>query len=201
MEEEQTQNSFTKNYLQIINSKYSGLNLTRIQTVKDFYYKQYLDSILPWKTIPLLKTTLFAGRRIIDVGFGGGIPLLPLAYENPSIVFEGVEARRKKVGAVGDIATILGICNIRLFHTRIEDMYLGPKTVLIFRAVGKIQDCLKKVKVEEDTLCFFYKGPNFSPTIEMGKLKGWKVILHESVAIPTTKNRFIIGLETKKTAA
>ena len=158
-----------------------------------------MDSILPWNAVPLLKKVLSEGHRIIDVGFGGGFPLLPLAKEHPKIVFEGVEARRKKVEAVGRIANLLGIHNTHLVHARIEDISLGPKAVLLFRAVGKIQDCLKRVKAEKDTLCFFYKGPNFSREDEMGKLTGWRVILNESITVPTTKKRLIIGLEAEET--
>ena len=55
----------------------------------------------------------------IDVGFGGGFPLLPLAKYLPHIQFYGVETRNKKVRVVSEIAAKLGLNNIKFLHSRI----------------------------------------------------------------------------------
>ena len=137
-------------------------------------------------------------EKVIDVGFGGGLPLLPLAYEAPQRLFFGLEARRKKAEAVKAIASKMGISNVNISHGRIEDSHLTEKTVLLFRAVGKIEDCLKGLK--HPVTCFFYKGPSYWEKTERIP-KGWKIIFQEKISVPQTQGRLILGLQKARAMA
>ena len=187
--------NFTQHYLHIIHTKYKGLNLTRIQHEEDFYHKHYLDSVLPLREIPFFRQGLLASQKIIDVGFGGGFPLLPLACELPQKVFHGIEARKKKVDAVTEIAREMGIKNVSISHQRLEETTLETQTVFLFRAVGSIADCVKKIPPKHGLTCFFYKGPRYSPRKELMGLHRWKVAHSGEVSVPQTNRRFIIAMK------
>jgi len=60
--------------------------------------------------------------KVIEVGMGGGFPLLPLAILFPEIEFTGLDATRKKVDAVQRIVEFLGLTNVRLLLGRAEEL-------------------------------------------------------------------------------
>ncbi len=69
-----------------------------------------------------IKTYLeLIGYKVIDVGTGGGFPLLPLAMTNPDVKFTWIDARRKKVGTINKMVTQLEIPNARAIRGRIEE--------------------------------------------------------------------------------
>lgn len=74
--------------------------------------------------------------RVVDVGTGGGFPLLPLAMSLPEVSFVGIDSVRKKNLAVNEMIQTLGIQNAEVVWTRIEE-YQGEKfDVLTARAVA-----------------------------------------------------------------
>ena len=152
---------FARRYLQIIESKFPNLNLTRILSEEDFYQKQVLDSLLPIKHLSGLKEELNKTKLLVDVGFGGGLPLLPLAYTFPKVRFLGIEARAKKARAVQEIARLLELSNVRTWHRRLENISFDRKCLLTFKAVGTVKDCLQKINGTAPLTALFYKARNF----------------------------------------
>uniref|UniRef100_A0A7S1BNQ7 Ribosomal RNA small subunit methyltransferase G n=1 Tax=Corethron hystrix TaxID=216773 RepID=A0A7S1BNQ7_9STRA len=68
-----------------------------------------------------------SGKRIVDVGTGGGFPGLPLAICVPEAEFTLVDSVGKKLAAVGAMAEELGLSNVSTHHGRAEEMeYLSP---------------------------------------------------------------------------
>jgi 16S rRNA (guanine527-N7)-methyltransferase len=72
---------------------------------------------------------------LLDVGTGGGFPLLPLAQEFPMLRCYGLDATRKKCDAVQSIADDLGLKNISLIRSRAED-HKGSYDIVTSRAVA-----------------------------------------------------------------
>ncbi len=60
--------------------------------------------------------------KILDLGTGGGFPLLPLAICLPSSSFVGVDSVQKKISAVQRIIDELKITNVRLVCGRSEEL-------------------------------------------------------------------------------
>ena len=110
---------FSRKYLSILNTQYRGLNLTRITEPELFHIEQFADSVAPLQR-PQFKRTLREKNLLLDVGFGGGFPLLPLAYCCPWMPCVGFEGKLKKWHAVQGIARELGLTNVTLFPHRIE---------------------------------------------------------------------------------
>ena len=150
-------NTFTDKYLELLKNDFSYINLTRIMDVNEFYEKQYLDSVYPFKQFKILDDGFDA---VVDIGFGGGFPSLPLADRYSDIKFFGIDARAKKVKAVNEIAKIMNIKNFKGFHGRVENFYLDLKSLVTFKAVGEIGKCLRMLNLNKGSLVCFYKGPN-----------------------------------------
>lgn len=194
-------NEFAKAYFELLTGEYSGINLTRINTFEEFYNKQILDSIEPLVQSPKFKHDIEAAGLLIDVGFGGGFPLLPLAYSLPHIKFLGVETRQKKAKVVSEIANKLGLKNVTFLHSRIENVLIDRKAVCSFKAVGKVGDFLGRVNSVEPIIVYFYKGPNYyeleKEQISQVK-KSWNVKEEVEINIPGTEKRYLVGFEPKK---
>jgi 16S rRNA (guanine527-N7)-methyltransferase len=194
-------NDFSKKYLDLITGEYAGINLTRITDHDEFYAKQILDSIEPLKVSDVLSSEIEKKGLVIDVGFGGGFPILPLANVLRGTNFIGVETRGKKCKVVNEIALKLGLENTSFLHSRIENVFIDTDAVITFKAVGKVYDFLSKINTNADISVFFYKGPGFYDLEDMQlkkALNDWKIIEEKEVNIPNTEKRLIIGFKPKK---
>lgn len=191
---------FSIRYLQVLNTKLAGLNLTNILDPDEFYHKQILDSINPYLESELFQKSVKETGLVVDVGFGGGFPILPLAKLLPDVQFVGVESKRKKVDAVKLIAEELGITNVKLVHSRLEDFEFDKKCVITFKAVGTIGDYLPIINHTSGAKVFFYKGPNFEELegkmIEKLK-KSWKLIENKEIKVPGTQQRFLVAFSSQ----
>lgn len=61
------------------------------------------------------------GTRIMDVGTGGGFPGIPLAIFFPEVHFVLVDSIGKKIRVAGAVAQEIGLTNVEVVHTRVED--------------------------------------------------------------------------------
>jgi 16S rRNA (guanine527-N7)-methyltransferase len=190
--------NFTETYLDLLKEHFTGLNLTRITEKEDFHNLQYIDSIAPFKEIPELAEMMKKTQYYVDIGFGGGFPLLPLAYLYPSVNFWGFEARNKKAVAVQSIANFMELKNVKAMHQRFENVNLDLDCLISFKAVGQIKDILSNLKGTGDLTCIFYKGPNVFDKEHVPKnCSGWTRILEFDLAIPHTEGRKILVYKFK----
>lgn len=187
---------FSNKYLDLLTGKFAGINLTRIVNSDEFYNKQILDSVIPYQDSEVFQSRLKETKILIDVGFGGGFPLLPLSYLNKDFTFIGLEARRKKADVVGQIANDLEIKNVRTMHMRVEEVLFDLDVVITLKAVGKVEDFLSKINATKNCTVFFYKGPNFYELENLENiLEDWKIVEEKSFNIPGTDQRYLIGFE------
>lgn len=187
---------FAIRYLNILKTDLAGLNLTNILDQDEFYHKQILDSINPYLESQLFQEDVKKTGVIVDVGFGGGFPILPLAKLLPEVKFVGVESKRKKAEAVTLIAQKLGLNNVKLVHSRLEDFLFDRPATVTFKAVGTIGDYLPIIQRQHPMTVFFYKGPNFveleGPMIKKLE-KEWKLLENQEVKVPGTQQRFLVS--------
>jgi 16S rRNA (guanine527-N7)-methyltransferase len=188
---------FSSQYLHILKTELSGLNLTKILDPDEFYNKQILDSINPYIESKLFQNEIHSKGIVVDVGFGGGFPILPLARMLPHIKFIGIESKNKKVEAVRLIAHRLGLSNVKLIHSRLEDVIFDIPAVVTFKAVGTAEDYLPAINHDDIKLTvFLYKGPSFME-LEGGSLKKlekkWKMLESQEINVPGTEKRYLIS--------
>lgn len=189
---------FSQSYRDLLFGEYATLNLTRISDPEEFYEKQIIDSIYPLEAFPEFKLELEDKRLHIDVGFGGGFPLLPLAKAIEPLVSVGFEARRKKAEAVQEISKKLGLDNVHTFHHRIESVLLDQDCVVTFKAVGKITEFLKKISVQQGSrvTVYFYKGPNLLELENVPEHVGiFKKKLLSEYKLPNGHIRYFVAYE------
>jgi 16S rRNA (guanine527-N7)-methyltransferase len=187
---------FSIRYLHVLKTKLAGLNLTNILDPDEFFHKQILDSINPYLQSEFFKAQVNKNKLVVDVGFGGGFPILPLAKLLPDVQFVGVESRRKKAEAVTLIAEDLGLTNVKLVHSRLEDFLFDRPCTITFKAVGTVQDYLPIINHTHDVSVFFYKGPNFLELEgpHLNKLeKNWRLMVNQEINVPGTQQRFLVS--------
>jgi len=86
--------------------------------------------------------------EILDLGTGGGFPLLPLALCFPGCSFVGMDATQKKVAAVERIAQTMELENVRLVAGRAEELGHDPDhreryDLVLARAVAAINTLIE----------------------------------------------------------
>ncbi len=190
---------FSEKYLALLTGEFSGINLTRIEDADEFYNKQILDSVLPLESSERFKKDLLDKKILIDIGFGGGFPILPISYALPEIKSLGFDARGKKATVVNQIAERLGVTNASCFHSRIEEIDFDRDAVVTFKAVGDVADFLPLISTSKKLSVYFYKGPNFYELEDIDKIldMGWEIIEETGYNLPGTDGRILIGFRNK----
>lgn len=189
---------FADELLTLLTGKFAGLNLTRISEPQEFYEKQVLDSIAAYEQSKTFSDCIQKHKLHIDIGFGGGFPLLPLAKRLEGVKFLGFEARAKKAKAVNEIAESLALTNVECFHQRFEDINYDHPISMSFKAVGPMKKMLKAFRSFTHIDVFFYKGPQVYDLEGVEKeYEGWRLICEDLIDVPGTEARYLIGY-TKK---
>ncbi len=83
-----------------------------------------------------------SGEHWVDLGSGAGLPGLPLAMAFPETSFTLVDAHRRRMDWVSATARRLGVDNVQVVHSRLEDYGRGPDReafdVATARALGPL---------------------------------------------------------------
>ena len=111
--------------------KNKQINLSAIRDEEGVMIKHIQDSlelekIIEWKE----------WMRIADIGTGGWFPLMPLAISHPECNFVWIDSVRKKTIAVWEILDELGVKNVEMMRTRIEDIKNQTFDLVTARAVA-----------------------------------------------------------------
>lgn len=108
------------------------INVISRQDMDGLYEKHVLHSLGIAKVIHFKP-----GTEILDVGTGGGFPGIPLAILFPLVDFHLVDSIGKKIKVVQEVATALGLKNVRAEQTRVEHMDTAYDFV-VSRAVTRL---------------------------------------------------------------
>lgn len=140
------------------------LNLSAFRSPEHCWVGNVLDSIALLQAVdrfPDLKKIV----SLVDIGTGGGFPLLPLALCLPDVACTGIDATQKKIDAVQRIVDVVGIPNIALISGRIESIahsaeYRETFDCVTARAVAPLSVLLEYASplLKIGGLCAFWKS-------------------------------------------
>ncbi len=93
------------------------INVTAIRDRSEFMQKNVQDSLAVKGLLEFENAS-----SVLDIGTGGGFPGLPLAIACPEKSFVLVDSIAKKLKVVSDAAEKLELGNVRVIHSRAEDL-------------------------------------------------------------------------------
>lgn len=138
-------------YKEMIKEWNEKVNLTAIVEDDEIIKKHFIDSIKVFKFEKLKN-----GRKVIDIGTGGGFPGIPMKIVNPSTEVVLLDSLNKRINFLNEVIKDLELNNIRTIHGRAEDFaresrYREKFDVATSRAVANLtvlsEFCLPYVKV------------------------------------------------------
>ena len=153
-----------KTYLNLIKIWQKKFNLISKKSFESIWERHFLDSYQILKLIGNKK-------RILDIGSGAGFPAIVCAICSNNN-FDLVEANKKKCNFLNEVKDIIGIKNIFIHHSRIENLKITNNFEYISaRAVASLDKLLKySFKFYKNGMyCIFLKGRTVSKEIKTAK--------------------------------
>lgn len=123
-------------------------NITAIREKEEVINKHFVDSLYGLKFI--------SGKKILDVGSGGGFPIMPLKIADESLDITALDSNAKKCWFIEEVAKNLHLHNVKTLSDRAEDLskkenYRESFDCCTARAVAKLnilcEYCMPFVKV------------------------------------------------------
>lgn len=123
-------------HLDLVIEKNKVLNLTRITEPSEGLVLHCLDSLMP---LAFISSQIGSQDAVLDIGTGAGFPGIPLAVVTGAqcVLIDSVG---KKVNAINDFATVLGLDNVEALHVRAEELAIERPdsfTYVFARAVAQ----------------------------------------------------------------
>jgi len=128
-------------------------NLTAVRDAREMIGRHVLDSLA---LLPMIDAARFAGSPdrasdpaspllvpdLLDIGSGGGLPVLPLAVARPDLACLSVDAVEKKIRFQCQAVLELGLTNVEARHARIETVDEAAR-IVVSRAFAAPADFLR----------------------------------------------------------
>jgi len=141
------------------------INVISRKDIQNLYEHHVLHSL------GIAKVTNFQpGTTIMDLGTGGGFPGIPLAILFPEVQFHLVDSIGKKVRVATEVATAIGLKNVKFSHARAEEIkekYDFVVTRAVMPMIDLVKVSRKNIKKEQHNAI-----PNGIIALKGGELDG-----------------------------
>ncbi len=144
-------------YLEFLFDKNKELNLIARTLTKDIFWEEMIvDSLY-------IKEFLPVGSMVLDIGSGGGVPVIPLAVERPDCQFFAVDSISKKCQFLEEVKVRLALASLNIINDRVENIALVKKGQFLVgtaKAVAELPVLLEYFAplIERGGQLFLFKG-------------------------------------------
>lgn len=167
-------------FYNLILSYNSHTNITRITDEKEYIYKHIFDSVWPIMN----NEGKFKGKKILDVGTGGGFPGIPIMIFFPDIRIDFIDFNIKKIRFLRLALEKLGL-NSNIYYQNVIDFGISsPKSydIIIARAFKNLSNTIRIVSplLKLEGRLYSYKGIKFLEEIEIAEdsIKKHQLYIH-----------------------
>ncbi len=168
-------------YLELLEKWNRTYNLTAVRDPVDMLTQHLVDCLA---AVPPLRREA-PGRRLLDVGSGGGLPGIVWAIIDPEREVTCVDSVGKKAAFVRQAALALRLRNLHSEHARVEQLRADPFDVVSSRAFASLADftSLTRDLLKADGIWLAMKGKE--PIDEMAELGAEVRVFHvEPMNVP-----------------
>lgn len=156
-----------ESYLTFLIQENEKFNLTAITQPKEIIIKHFIDSVLPYKDIPL-------NSKVIDVGTGAGFPGIPLKILRNDLHLTLLDSLQKRINFLNNLLEKLSIKDVKTIHSRAEDYVSSNREIFdiaLSRAVASIPTLAEYLipYVKINGLVMMYKGSKVNEEIALGQ--------------------------------
>ncbi len=145
----------------------SQINVISRKDIDNFYERHALHSLAIAKVVEFSE-----GEKILDLGCGGGFPVVPLSILFDKNSFTAVDSIGKKITVVNAVKDELKLDNVEAFNCRVETIE-GEFEWVVSRAVAPLKELMKWTKGKWTKGMLLLKGGELGQEIrEAGFGKG-----------------------------
>lgn len=172
------------------------INVISRKDMDEFYERHVLHSL------GIAKVMEFnPGAEVLDIGTGGGFPGIPLAILFPKTQFHLVDSIGKKIKVVSEVATALGLTNVKATHARAETIS-GQYDFIVSRAVTAMSAFIPwtKGKIKNDSThplkngILYLKGGDLKEELEAAKKAYTLYPLSTYFVAPFFETKFVVHI-------
>ena len=124
-------------YLALLGRWNQTYNLTSVREPRAMLYQHVVDCLAIIG--PLRReTATCAGRRLLDVGSGAGLPGIVIAIAAPEFEVTCIDSVGKKAAFIAQASSVLKLTNLEAVHGRVEALSSEPFDVIASRAFSAL---------------------------------------------------------------
>ncbi len=138
----------------------SQINVISRKDIDNFYVRHVLHSLAIAKF-----GGIEDGQKVLDLGCGGGFPVVPLSVLYPNTKFTAVDSVGKKIIVVRAVAEELSLTNITVHHCRVETLAENWDWV-VSKAVAPLADLMNWTRGKYSKGMILLKGGDLDEEIK-----------------------------------